>query len=212
MKTALLPSVVSLVFLLACAPAQGPVPMPADVPADEDPGDGVVVDDGLDVDGVATGRVLQDQHQEPEEDQPEEPEEPEGLSWDPTEPDVPDGSTMETRFVCGFMQGGFDGYWEKQDGEWDLVGTNADPFPELIPCLGHGPERWFVWEPDGTIHFVMGGIEHLVEPTEVEDRWMGGAWTVDEPSEECQQGLEELGLSMPLTLQLNLVSIEEPTS
>lgn len=210
MQKVLLVSLVSVVFLLGCLPADdGGGVTDADRPVD-DPQQDVDPPDDRDLDDAVPGHVVQDDNPDDEPDEPEEPEEP--LGWDPSEPDVPDGTTMETHFVCGLMQGAFDGLWVKQDGQWQLTWADGQPVPELIPCAAHGAERWFEWEDDGTVHFVVGGIEHLVEPTEVENRWMGSVWSAEEPSDECLAGLEQLGLEFPLTLQMNVVAITPPTS
>ena len=140
--------------------------------------------------------------EEPEGDTPELDLEDGDQPWDASEPDVPNGTVMDTTFTCGLMEGAFSAWFEKTEDGWDPIGDDAQPIMALRDCAdGPDLDPVFDWEDDGSIYFTVGSTEHWLSPVASVDHWLGDA-SPAEPSAGCLSAIEGLGLELPVTLTM----------
>jgi len=134
----------------------------------------------------------------------------EALGWSPYEPQVPIGTVVSTDIVCGFLEGVGSITWTFDGERWPQTTMNLQPLLELAPCfIAFGP-GFLEWNGDGSMYVEAGGLEHYLDPTDLENRWGGTAIPIGGASRDCLDALEQLDVEYPVPLTATIVGIEEP--
>ena len=88
----------------------------------------------------------------------------------------------------------------------------AVPNPALLACMGEGGDQVqfdMEWTAD-ELFLLINSLEHVLTPSEFENRWFGGVYPVD-MTPECEDAMLGLGyddLQVPLTMLM--VGVESP--
>ena len=136
------------------------------------------------------------------------------LGWDPLAPNVVDGTTFVGVLSCGLFGGPFDRSWIKDGDAWNEPPPGPEgptlPRPEVMPCIAQGDNRLTWHRTTGDIDFLSGGWEHAMQPVATENLWVGEGTPTEQPSPECLEGLEAVGLDLPVSFTLSLVELTAP--
>lgn len=178
------PLVLAIASMVACAPGARPGFDTSERPPGEDPADG---DRGAD-DG-------------------------ESSAWDPSPPDqVETGTVLVWTINCGMLAGTGNNAWEWTGDHWEgapwyeVEGAGEDgmPWPQLEPCFRPASNKTMEWDDDGSIRFFNGDWLHDMAPSATEDTWLGTVSPMFEVSQECHEGMAELGLEIPVHLSIRI--------
>lgn len=145
---------------------------------------------------------------------------PQDLRWDAAPPDVAVGSSLVAVLNCGMLEGDSDVYWRFDGGGWEAVGRQDNewfteveaeaefggrPYAPVESCFTSGSSRALDWGEDGSFVFYNGNWAHELHPSATEGVWVGTVRPMFDVSEDCLDGLEELGLEPPVGLSLTVL-------
>lgn len=139
--------------------------------------------------------------------------------WDSSPPEVPLGSVMATVTYCALLtEYGAPLHWtymgDTEEGQlWQLVIEPGMPDvrPELQVCVSDAALDFMYWKSAELMHIVTGGLEHYMTPAVPVNRWMGEVAPLDVlDTPECDDAIASLGLSWPVTMQVEIVEIVPP--
>ncbi len=134
--------------------------------------------------------------------------------WDALPPHAADGSVIHAVITCGLLDGAHDKTFEKSGDIWREIASNGNgPFGDLTPCMsrnggGEHGDKWLRWDDEPSIYLNAAGLDHDLLPTDTTDRWIGGVSPMNEPSRECVDNLAARGLTFPVTMTLEVLSVE----
>ncbi len=131
-------------------------------------------------------------------------------AWDPTPPTSVDGSVLTASLTCGLFDGSGLKSWVMDGGVWlEQPGGSVSMHPEVQPCLEPGPKE-LVWTPDGDIEFDSASWQHAFKPTASPWLWLGQGRPYHDLDDACLDGLESLGLTLPIVMSLEVLAVTPP--
>jgi hypothetical protein len=134
--------------------------------------------------------------------------------WDALPPDAPDGSVIHAVITCGLLDGAHDKTFEKSGDVWfETASSGNGVFEDLNPCMsrnggGEHGDKWLRWDDEPSIYMNAAGLDHDLWPTDATDRWIGEVEPMNEPSRECVDNLAARGLTFPVTMTFEVLSVE----
>lgn len=137
-------------------------------------------------------------------------ESPPDPTWDSTPPEVQVGDTVTFHVTCGFFLEPF--AFETSWGElgWEMGGPpDAAQTPTLAPCDGEEdpPAFEMEWSTD-ELYLLVGELEHLLEPGQVEESWVGVVFPVT-MTPACEEAMLSLGYDdLRVPIVMDVVSVD----
>jgi len=114
---------------------------------------------------------------------------------------------MVTHPICALLVDDAEIEWELQGSHWVAVRGTDLARPELIDCLPEGEDAVLDWSTEPSMYIFSTGWSHVLYPSDREGEWFGTAAPIA-PSEACLTALEVQGLEIPVSLAVQVLSIE----
>jgi len=154
--------------------------------------------------------ILEDDEPLDGDDDPlEDPPDDDGSEFDwAMPPEFVPGTEITGTVTCGFVQAPFQLALRFNGERWMMTtGGNPQFLPGLMACLAPSPEVDLQWTDEPQLRFLMGQIDHILDPTEEEGVWFGEAIMLLADTPECGAALEANGLTDRVNLVLETETI-----